>query len=303
MARPFHTLDVFTSIAMEGNPLAVVLEADGLDAAGMQKIAREFNLSETVFVLEPNDPVNTARIRIFTPVRELPFAGHPIVGTAALLGILRAPQLMARADIGVVIEAKVGLVHCTVRHLRGQAVRASFTLPVLPQRTGEAAGNDAIAAALGLSPDDIGFDNHYPTLFSAGVPYTCVPLKSRAALAAVRPDARCWNAAFGGNEHKSAFLYTRGTAQADNDFATRMFFPLTSLVEDPATGSAAAAFAGVVALFDRPVEGDHTLVLEQGFDMGRPSLITLGLELANGELAAASIGGHSIMVMKGTLEI
>ena len=303
MTRPFYTLDVFTSTALAGNPLAVVLEADGLDAARMQQIAREFNLSETVFVLEPRDPVNTVRIRIFTPVRELPFAGHPTVGTAALMGILRAPELMVRADIGVVIEEQVGLVHCTVRHLKGQAVRASFTLPVLPQVAGAVADKGAIAAALGLSPDDIGFDNHHPTLFSAGVPYTCVPLKNRAVLAGVRPDAGLWDAAFGGNQHKSAFLYSRQPAQAGHAFATRMFFPLASLVEDPATGSAAAAFAGVAALFDRPADGDHTLVLEQGFDMGRPSLITLGLEMEGDALVSASIGGHSVVVSKGTLEI
>ena len=303
MQRQFYTLDVFTSRALSGNPLAVMLDCAGLDAAQMLKIAGEFNLSETAFVLEPHDPVNTARIRIFTPARELPFAGHPTVGTAALLGLLRAPQMMVSRDIGVMIEEEVGTVSCTVRHLKGQAVRASFSVPQIPEPCGVAAITPIIASALGLKPGDIGFDNHVPTLFSAGVPYTFVPVKNREALARALPQANEWGGAFGGNAHRSAYLYTRDVAEAGHAFATRMFFPLNSIVEDPATGSAAAAFAGVVALFDQPEDGDHTLVLEQGYQMGRPSQITLGLDMAGGRLAGASIGGYSVVVSKGTLDI
>lgn len=129
MQRPFYTLDVFADALFAGNPLAVVLEADAIEPARMQQIAREFNLSETVFVLEPHDPVHTARIRIFTPTRELPFAGHPTVGTAALMGLLRAPELLGRQDIAVVLEEAVGPVSCTVRRAKGGPVRASFDLP------------------------------------------------------------------------------------------------------------------------------------------------------------------------------
>lgn len=174
MSRPYFVLDVFTDTALAGNPLAVVIEADGLDEARMQAIAREFNLSETVFVLDPRDPVNSARVRIFTPVRELRFAGHPTVGAAVLLAGLRAPEVLARQDLALVIEEAIGPVHCIVRKNKG-TTRASFTLPRLPEPAGEVAADEAIAAALGLAPEDIGFGVHRPCIMSAGNPFTFVP--------------------------------------------------------------------------------------------------------------------------------
>ncbi len=306
MRRKFFTLDVFTDAALAGNPLAVVLDADDLDGPRMQAIAREFNLSETVFVLRPRNPLNTARIRIFTPGRELPFAGHPTVGTAVLLGQLRAPELLAREDIAVALEEEVGLVSCTVRHLPGEAPRASFALPRLPQQIGAAAPVAEIAdiaAALSLSPDDIGFDDHVPTLFSAGVGFTFVPLRSRAAVARAKPDPARWAGAIGPADHANAFVYTREAARPGAQFHARMFAPEMGVMEDPATGSAVAAFAGVVMAFDRPADGDHTIRVEQGFEMGRPSLITLGLDVAGGALLSASIGGHAVIVQQGTIDV
>lgn len=303
MRLKFFTLDVFTDTALAGNPLAVVLDAADLDTARMQAIAREFNLSETVFVLTPRSPLSTARIRIFTPGRELPFAGHPTVGTAVLLGELRAPELLAREDIAVALEEEVGLVTCTVRHLPGQAPRASFGLPRLPQEIGAAAPVADIAAALSLSADDIGFDDHVPTLFSAGVGFTFVPLRSRAAVARAKPDPTRWTGVIGPADHANAFVYCREVAREGSQFHARMFAPEMGIGEDPATGSAVAAFAGVVMRFDRPGEGDHTILVEQGFEMGRPSLITLGLDVADGALASASIGGHAVIVQQGTIDV
>ncbi len=164
MARRFFTLDVFTERALSGNPLAVVIDAAGLDDVRMQAIAAEFNLSETVFVLEPRDPVNTARLRIFTATRELPFAGHPTVGTAALLAHTRAPDLLATQDLRIVLEEEVGDVACVVRHRKGQALAANFDLPKLPERlAGPPPSRSEIAQGLGLAPDDIGFDRHEPS--------------------------------------------------------------------------------------------------------------------------------------------
>ena len=140
MRRAYCLLDVFTETPLAGNPLAVVLDADGLDDARMQAIAREFNLPETVFVFAPRDPVNTAALRIFTPGRELPFAGHPTVGAAALVAHLRAPQMLSAQDLRLVLEERVGDVVCVARHRRGQALAASFTLPRLPQELGAGAG-------------------------------------------------------------------------------------------------------------------------------------------------------------------
>ena len=134
MTRRFQTLDVFTETALAGNPLAVVLDAEGLDDARMQAIAAEFNLSETVFVFEPRDAVNSARVRIFTPKRELPFAGHPTVGAAALIAHRRASDLLAAQDLRIVLEEPIGDVVCVARRRKGQALAAYFELPKLPER-------------------------------------------------------------------------------------------------------------------------------------------------------------------------
>ena len=177
--RRFHTVDVFTETALAGNPLAVVLDAEGLDDAAMQRIALEFNLSETVFVFEPRNPINSARVRIFTPKRELPFAGHPTVGTAALLAELRAGDVLAAQDLRIVLEEAVGDVVCVARHREDRALAAYFELPRLPERlAGEPPAASKIAEGLGLSIEDIGFERHEPLAYSAGAPYLMIPVRS-----------------------------------------------------------------------------------------------------------------------------
>src|ERR1700734_1566027 len=179
MARRFQTLDVLPETARAGNPLAVVLDAEGLDDRSMQAIAAEFNLSETVFVFEPRDSVNSARVRIFTPKRELPFAGHPTVGAAALIAHRCASDLLAAQDLRIVLEEPIGDVVCVARRRKGQALAAYFELPKLPERLEvEPPSTAEIALGLGLEPEDIGFDGHKPSLFSAGAPYLFVPLSS-----------------------------------------------------------------------------------------------------------------------------
>jgi trans-2,3-dihydro-3-hydroxyanthranilate isomerase len=299
MRRKFHTLDVFTDAALAGNPLAVVLDCDGLDDSRMQAIAREFNLSETVFVFAPRDPVNTARLRIFTPGRELPFAGHPTVGAAVLLAQLRAPELLARQDLRVVVEEGVGDIVCVARHRPNQAPAAYFTLPRLPEPAGEAPPAATLANRLGLAPDEIGFDAHRPSVYSAGNPFLFAPVASRAALAKARPNAHPWGA--GGEP--GVYLYTREAERPGSSFRARMFAPGLGVVEDPATGSAAAAFAGVLMRFEKPAEGETTYVIEQGFEMGRPSLIALGLEVENGALRSATIGGSAVIISQGAINV
>lgn len=300
MSRAYYVLDVFADTALAGNPLAVVTEAEGLDEARMQAVAREFNLSETIFVLEPRDPVNAARVRIFTPVRELPFAGHPTVGAAVLLAGLRAPEILARQDLALVIEEAIGPVHCVARRHNG-ITRASFTLPRLPETAGEAAPDEAIAAALGLTTAEIGFAAHRPCVMSAGNPFTFVPLRGLDACARARPDTGRWRATFG--EAGAVYVYSTETTQPDHDLHGRMFAPEKGIAEDPATGSAVAALAGVLMRFESPPDGDHTLIVEQGVEMGRPSLITLGMEVAGGRLTGASIGGAAVVVARGALDL
>lgn len=299
MRRNYYTLDVFTDTPLAGNPLAVVLDADGLDDARMQAVAREFNLPETVFVREPRDPVNSAALRIFTPARELPFAGHPTVGAAALLAHLRAPQLLAAQDLRLVLEERIGDVVCVARHRRGQALASYFTLPRLPQAAGAAPGAAELASKLGLEPTDIGFGAHRPTLYSAGVEFLFTPIASAAALAKASPDRTFWGADGG----PGIYLYTNDAGAGGATYRARMFASGWGIREDPATGAAASAFAGVVMEFDPPGDGDHTLVIAQGVEMGRPSAIALGLEVEGGVLRAATIGGSAVLIAHGTIDL
>jgi trans-2,3-dihydro-3-hydroxyanthranilate isomerase len=301
--RKFHTIDVFTDVALAGNPLAVVLDSDGLDTARMQAIAREFNVSETVFLQTPQDPVNTAKMRIFTPRRELPFAGHPTVGTAILLGELRAPDLLAREDVRIVLEEAVGPVVCTVRHLKDRAPRASFALPQLPSLIDDLGAAEDIAVALGLTPADLAIGAHHPARFSAGVPFAFVPLAGKSAVERVQPDLNYWQAAFGGKGREPVYVYCSQTVHREHAYHARMFAPDMGLFEDPATGGAVAALAGVITRDFHFDDGNHTLIIEQGFAMGRPSLITLGLEIAGGALRSASIGGAAVLVTNGTIDV
>ena len=186
MRRRFATLDVFTDRRFAGNPLAVVLDAEGLDTAAMQAIAREFNHPETVFVFPPANPAHRARIRIFTPARELPFAGHPTVGTAVLLGLRDG----GAAGSEIVLEEGIGPVRCTLEASTAGSGSARFALPQLPAEAGPAPDDAAIAAALGLAPAEIGFDGFRPARWSAGNPFTFVPVAGLAAIARCRPDHR-----------------------------------------------------------------------------------------------------------------
>jgi trans-2,3-dihydro-3-hydroxyanthranilate isomerase len=291
MRRRFATLDVFTDRRFAGNPLAVVLDADELEAVAMQAIAREFNHPETVFVFAPADSGHRARLRIFTPARELPFAGHPTVGTAVLLG-LRDGGGEGR---DIVLEEGIGAVRCTLESGEGGRGSARFTIPQLPAEVGPAAEDAAIAAALALEPGDIAAR---PARWSAGIPFTFVPVAGLAAIARCRPDLAKFDAAYGAAG--AVYVFCEETAEPGHHFHARMFAPGMGIAEDPATGSAAAAFAGMLAL--RLSDGTHTMAIEQGYEMGRPSLIRLTAVVAAGKLVSASIGGDAVIVTEGTIE-
>jgi trans-2,3-dihydro-3-hydroxyanthranilate isomerase len=297
MRRRFVTLDVFTARRLEGNPLAVVLDADGLETDAMQAIAREFNLSETVFVLPPQDPAHRARLRIFSPASELPFAGHPTVGTAVLLN-----RIDGGGERDIVLEEGVGPISCSTASLDDARGRARFRLARLPEELGETADAETIAEALGLQPNEIGFDDFRPSLWSAGISFTLVPVRDLAAIRRCAPRLDHWQAAFTRHGRSSAFVFCRQTVETGSAFHARMFAPHLSGFEDPATGSAAAAFAGVLLRFEPPEEGEHDFVIEQGYEMGRPSLITLSVTVQNRELVAAAIGGEAVAVTEGTID-
>jgi trans-2,3-dihydro-3-hydroxyanthranilate isomerase len=243
-----------------------------------------------VFVFAPADPAHRARVRIFTPARELPFAGHPTVGTAVLLG--------ARDGRGgdIVLEEGIGAVRCKLESTSNGGGSARFAIPQLPTEVGPPADDAAIAAALSLAPSDIGEGR--PARWSAGLPFTFVPIAGLSAMARCRPDLAKFDAAFGAGG--AAYAFCNETAEPGHHFHARMFAPGMGVPEDPATGSAAAAFAGVLAR--RLRDGTHALVIEQGYEMGRPSLIRLTAEVAAGRLVSASIGGNAVIVTEGTIE-
>ncbi|GGA52340.1 isomerase [Nitratireductor aestuarii] len=301
-ARPYLIYDVFTDTPLAGNPLAIVLDGEGLDAAQMQRIAGEFNLSETVFLTPAENPVHTRRVRIFTPQHELPFAGHPTVGTAiALAELAKADGEQSRPAL-ILLEETIGPVRCAV----SSAARGSFCefdLPRLPERIDIEVLPELAAAALGLSPHEVGFENHTVAVWSAGVPFVCVPIANLRAAAKARLDPQMWRELVPdvNGIQPNAYIYCRESILHDSAFHVRMFAQGLGISEDPATGSAAAAFAGAVVESDEPLDGIHCYWIEQGMEMGRPSRIRLEVEVEGGRIRGARIGGGAVKVVEGTL--
>lgn len=293
MTRRYHILDVFSGTPLGGNPLAVVSDAAGLDDAAMQSLAAEFNLSETLFLLPPHDPINMAAARIFTPTVELPFAGHPTVGAAVLVASLEAPDLIAAGEIDLVLELPIGPVRCTVRCPRGGPAHARFEVPQLAAPWGDPPDAADLAAMFGLAPDDIGWAGHTPTRFTAGVPFTFVPVASVAALGRAA-------LASGSGERAGFYLFAPDGPGA---VRTRMLARGLGVAEDPGTGSAAAAFAGALLAGGRLADGDHDCRILQGVEMGRPSQIGLAFTVAQGRLVSTTIGGEAVIVAEGRLHL
>ena len=301
MALPLHTLDVFTDRRFCGNPLAVVSDADALSADQMQSIARELNLSETAFVLKPSNPAHSARVRFFTPARELSFAGHPTIGTAILLAQRRTPLVNGESDVIVLLEEAIGSVRVGVRLRDGQAPFAEFDAPKLPEKAKTSPpARDRIADALGLLPREIGFENHNAMCLTAGNTFAFVPVATLEAIGKAHIERARWDDAFG-DDIAGVYLYTRECIHNGSAFHARMFAPGLGVPEDPATGSAAVCLAGVVHDFDGLPDGIHKRVIEQGHEMGRPSSIVLTLVVSGGRLETVRIGGSAVRVIDGTL--
>jgi trans-2,3-dihydro-3-hydroxyanthranilate isomerase len=303
MPYQFHTLDVFTDTRFAGNPLAVVTGADELTADQMQIIAREFNLSETVFVSAPVNPAHSARIRIFTPAAELAFAGHPTVGTAILLTTLKDQFHSGEGDALVLLEQGIGTVRVGVKLRPGLVPYAEFDAPRLPEIAGTMTAVERLAGAVGLLPSEIGFENHQAAKIAAGNSFALIPVATREALGKANVNMAHWKGAFGDAGIVGAFLYTRECVHMASAFHARMFAPDHGMAEDPATGSAAICLAEAVHRFDGLTDGQHRRVIEQGFVMGRPSFMTLTLSVRNSRLDSVRLGGHAVRITSGTLEV
>jgi trans-2,3-dihydro-3-hydroxyanthranilate isomerase len=300
MQIPFVTVDVFTDRKFGGNPLAVVPDATALTGAQMQAIAGEFNLAETTFVLPPQDRAHTAQVRIFTPRAELPFAGHPNIGTAFVVANEAARQGRAPAD-QIIFEEKAGLVRLAlVKH--GDSVVGARLAPPQALQRGDEVDTEIVAAACSLIANDIETANHRPCIASCGIPLAFVELKTRAGLASARPRAHVFVKHLPAERITGVLMYVHDRRDGF-DLQVRMFAPLYGIPEDPATGSGNVALAGLLASL-RP-EADVTLNLRiaQGVDMGRPSLLEAGAEKRGGKIVSMAIGGRCVQMMRGVLEV
>ena len=267
-----------------GNPLAVVLDADDLSTVQMQNVAREFGYSETTFVTRPKGE-GTHHVRIFTPTFEMPFAGHPNVGTGHVLAVRDA------AAERFVFEEIAGLVPVTIERTRGEVARVEIVAPE-PLETGRTGTVEEVAAVLNLEPDRIVTETHDPRAASVGAAFTIVELCDREALREMRVEDRVALSKLGGLA--AIYAYTRDAGQDGSDIAARMIFDAGGIVEDPATGSATAACAALI----HSLTGEDALTFSQGVDMGRPSRIATRVSEAG-----IHVAGTCVSVMKGTITV
>lgn len=300
MQRRYITVDVFTNRAFGGNPLAVVLDAGGLSTRQMQAIATEFNYSETTFVLPPRDKAHDAEVRIFTPVRELPFAGHPNVGTAFVLA-----QLATEPKPRLLFEEKAGLVPVNIVREQGQVTNAELTAPQPLTRAAQLSAAD-VAACISLGADDIATDRHAPEVVGVGTPFVVAEVRSRDAVRRAKPDAAAFGRVLPRDGAFAVYFYTRDVPAGETpcELQARMFFPGASgLIEDPATGSATVAAAALFADLDPVRDGELKLTIGQGFDMGRPSILLTRVRKQGGNVLSAHVGGSCVQMMEGTLRL
>jgi trans-2,3-dihydro-3-hydroxyanthranilate isomerase len=299
MQRRFVTADVFSDRPFGGNPLAVVLDAAGLTTAQMQSVAREFNYSETTFVFPPAAAAHTAQVRIFTATKEVPFAGHPNIGTAVVLARLRERAGGAPLE-RLVFEEAAGLVPIRLLREAGRVMGAELTAPE-PLSIGASVSREDVAACLSIAPSEVSTLNHPPQVVSIGLPFLVTELGSRDALARCTPVASAHARVLPPIGTDAIFAYVR--ADAGGALHARMFSPLDACPEDPATGSASGATMALLATLQPGTDADHSWRVEQGVDMGRPSLIMGRTEKRGGVVSSVHVAGQAVIVMSGTLDV
>lgn len=298
----YEVVDVFTTTRFGGNPLAVIPDASGLDDTLMQRIAAEFGYSETSFVLPPADPQHTAHVRIFTPTAEVPFAGHPNVGTAFVLA--RRETIFGRPVAEQMrFEERAGVVGVSTLRGDGIVTGAAITAPRTLEVGQEVAVN-LVAACASLAPEDVDVTMHAPRVVSVGLPFVVAELSSRAALARARPNLTHFAEADAAvplpDGGFALFLYVE-VPDTPQHFSTRMFAPLDNVLEDPATGSASAALAAYLVTHMPQRNLDLTLTFEQGIDMGRPSELRIHVHKVEGISQNVVVSGNCVAVMQGDL--
>ena len=295
----YFTLDVFTRSRFGGNPLAVIPDALGLSSEEMQAITREFDYSESVFLLPPDDPRHTRRVRIFTPARESPFAGHPTIGAAIALAQEGIADL-AGGPSAVVLEEGVGPVRVALEVSLDGFVRAELTAAQAPRPMAGAASAAALAGMASLTPGDLAAGRE-PEIWTCGLPFNFVEVRDRGALARARLDETAWRSGVEGSAAEAAFFFARAAEEPGHDLRARMFAPSFGVPEDPATGSAAAALAG---LLGRGLpDGEHRWIVEQGYEMGRPSQLEITAVVRDRATVEARVAGHAVRFATGFLHL
>jgi len=298
----YQVVDVFTDRPFGGNPLAVFPVADGISEKLMQQIARELNLSETVFVLRPRREGAHRRLRIFTPRVELPFAGHPTIGAAIVLaegGLVT----FAGEQAGFSLEEEVGLIRITVRRRRGHPIFAELSAAQLPEVGPPAPPREDLARLLGISVADLAASPDDPQAMSCGVPFLFVAVRNREVLGRVRLDMAEWSREVARSWAPHVYVFCRDPELPGSDIRARMFAPALGIPEDPATGGAVAPLAGYLAARAEPQSGTLRWTVEQGFEMGRPSLLQVECQLEGGAIRSVRVGGTAAPLMDGVLRL
>ncbi|HTL25352.1 MAG TPA: PhzF family phenazine biosynthesis protein [Burkholderiales bacterium] len=297
MKYRYYICDVFTETRFGGNPLAVLPNADGLSAQQMQSIAREFNFSESTFVFPPQAG-QTRRVRIFTPTREIPFAGHPNVGTAFVLAAIgEFGEIRSQT---VTFEEDAGLVPISIHADNGRVVRCELAAPQ-PVSLGKTIAPERIAAAVSLSAADIVTATHAPQVASVGLPFVITELKDRATLGRARANPAAFESLLAEDVRPSLHFYAH--AKDGFDVRARMFAPLSGVPEDPATGSATCALAGLLAHYAAQGDATFTWRIAQGVEMGRPSTLIARAAKKAGVVEKTWVGGASVLFSEGVLHL
>jgi trans-2,3-dihydro-3-hydroxyanthranilate isomerase len=299
----FVTLDVFTSAAFGGNQLAVFPDASGIPEDALLNITREFNFAEVTFCYPPANPAHTKQVRIFTPAREVPFAGHPTIGTAIALVMLGQAGAQSGGDARLVLEEGVGPISVTVRKGDGAAAFAQFSVAKLAETGPPAPSRGMLAEILSIDAEDILASPMAPQTVSCGLPFLMVPLRSADAVSRSRVRTEKWEATLKSSWAPDIFVFARKPEGGDAHFHARMFGPGVNVPEDPATGSANACLAGYLAA--RAPQKDGTLVwtVDQGIEMGRPSRLEIEADKSAGAITAIRVGGNAVMVSEGTFTL
>jgi trans-2,3-dihydro-3-hydroxyanthranilate isomerase len=299
----YYTADIFTTRRFGGNQLAVIPDARGLTKEQMQTITREFNYSETTFILPPDDPKHTCRVRIFTPGSELPFAGHPTVGSAHVLAAIGEIPLTGD-ETRIVLEEGVGPVPVLIRSRNGKPEFCQFSVAKLPEIGPPMPSRAAVAAVLSLEEDDLLDGAWLPQVVSCGLPFAFVPVRNRAVVARSRIRMDAWEKHLAGTPGENVMIFAMDPEEPGHDIRARMYGPgpAVNVPEDPATGSACAALGGYLAA-RAPQGGTLRWVVEQGYEMGRPSQIEIEADRSGNAITAVRVGGASVMVCAGEISV